>query len=201
VCQPPDLDLGVVRAKEQLAVDVVCDAVSRGNQVWLYNVMTGVRDVQPRLESLLLKAGIDVRVLRSNKVSTGERESWIRKNCEADCMIMHPRLVATGLDAFDAIDNKFNYNCLFFYSTGYVLNTVRQASGRARRIGQTKPCELHFAYYAETMQEQAAILMSQKTKAAESLEGVFTESGLASLAGSDDNAAMALVKTLMRKAS
>lgn len=199
VCVPPDLSAAVVREKEQVAVDVVTDAVSRGNQVWLYNVMTGKRDVQPRLESLIRKAGIDVRVLRSAEVPTAKREAWIRENCKAQCMIMHPKLVATGLDAFDSIDNQFNYNVLFFYSTGYVLDTVRQAACRSRRIGQWKPTELHFSYYAETMQEQAAELMARKTRAAESLEGVFTETGLASLAGGDEDASMALVRTLERK--
>lgn len=198
VCEPPDLDDRVVRAKERAAVDAVCDAVDRGNQCWLYTVMTQRHDVQPRLESLLKKRGLNVKILRSKEVPTTKREAWIHKNCDADCMIMHPQLVATGLDAFDSIDNKFNYNCLMFFSTGYVLDIVRQASGRAKRIGQTKPCELSFMYYTHSMQEQAAHLMAQKTKAAESLEGVFTESGLASLAGADDNAAMALVKALVR---
>lgn len=198
VCEPPDLNPEVVRAKELELVNVVVDAVNRGNQAWVYTVMTGKRDVQVRLQQLLAKEGLDCRILRSKQVPTDKREEWIEKNGAADCMIMHPQLVATGLDAFDAVGGRFNFNSLIFYSTGYVLDTVRQASGRARRIGQTKDCELHFMFYRGTMQEQAALLMSEKTKAAESIDGNFTDTGLASLAGNDDNTAMLLVKTLMQ---
>ncbi len=83
VYQPPDLDQDTIRHKEQALLDIVYDAVNRGNQVWVYNQMTVKRDVQERLEKIMLKAGIDCRVLRSHTVDADKREDWMRKNAKA----------------------------------------------------------------------------------------------------------------------
>ena len=52
-------------------------------------------------------------------------------------LVCHPRLVQTGLDL-----GEFPTNC--WYETGYSVSTVRQASRRSWRIGQTEPVQVVF---------------------------------------------------------
>ena len=60
----------------------------------------------------------------------------------------------------------------------YKVYTIRQASGRIRRIGQTKDCKIYFLYYAESFQEDIASLMATKIVASEAIEGNMDSSGL-----------------------
>ena len=205
VMDPPELSAAESQVKELALTKQVSSAIKRGNQCWVYNVMTGKRDVHSRLERVLSAAGHDVRVLWATKVPPSEREEWIRKQGKADVIIVHPQCVATGLDAFlpsaDGAGYDYNFNSLFFYNSGYVLDTVRQASGRARRIGQRKDCELHYLYYLNTMQENCARLMSAKVRAAQAVDGSFIDRGLAMLASEDDDIQMSLVKSLLAMAA
>jgi len=196
VMDSPELNPSVVRAKEEKLIEIVTDAVDRDRQAWVFCTMTQKRDVQTRLQSLLTKSGLDCRVLRSQNVPTDKREEWIEKNGKANVIISHPAVVQTGLDFF--LHGSYNFCSLVWYSMGYQLDVVRQASGRARRVGQTKTCELNYLYYRESMQERAALLMSDKTKAAQSIDGNFSAGGLAGLSGDDDNAAMVLVRNLLQ---
>ncbi len=114
-------------------------------------------------------------------------------------VMSNPRIVCTGLELFDAFDGKYNFNTLVFNQTGYWLDVVRQAAGRSWRIGQQKDCEIHYLFYENTMQEKAARLMAEKTKAAQAVDGKFTDSGLTSLTGGVEDAAMVLAKSLSQK--
>ena len=51
---------------------------------------------------------------------------------------------------------------LIWYQTGYSTHVLRQASARARRPTQTKPCKVFFLYYAGTIQETALALMGEQ---------------------------------------
>ena len=88
-------------------------------------------------------------------------------------MISHPRLLETGLDLFDK-NGRHNFSTICFYETGYNLFTLRQASRRSWRIGQTKPCRIVYLHYAETMQARALALMGKKLTAADGLRVLRT---------------------------
>jgi hypothetical protein len=85
---------------------------------------------------------------------------------------------------------------LIFYQTGYNLFTMRQASRRAWRIGQRNDCKVVYLYYRGTLQARAMALMGKKMEAAQALEGKFSAEGLASMAGEEGSAEMALAKSL-----
>ena len=95
-------------------------------------------------------------------------------------MVTNPSLVETGLDL-----NTFT--TLIFYSMGYKLFTLRQASRRSWRINQTAPkVEVYMFYYASTMQHKAMKLMASKLAVAGLIEGNFTEEGLAAMSDVKD---------------
>src|SRR5581483_6010088 len=113
-------------------------------------------------------------------------------------VISHPRLVETGLDLFDK-SGRHNFPTLCFYEAGYNLFTLRQASRRAWRIGQTEPCRVAYLYYAGTMQDRALALMGRKLTAAQALEGKFSGEGLVAMAGEDANVEVALARSLVSR--
>jgi hypothetical protein len=110
-------------------------------------------------------------------------------------VLSHPKLVETGLDLFDK-GGSYNFPTLIFYQTGYNLFTMRQANRRAWRIGQRKDCTVIYLYYGGTLQVRAMSLMGKKMEAAQALEGKFSADGLASMAGEEGSAEMALAKSL-----
>lgn len=196
VANPPKLDANKIRNKDQALLDLVKDIVSRGRQCWVYVQMTCKRDVQPRLQRMFQEAGLKCRILRSGSPATDKREEWIEDNADADVIISHPSLVQTGLDFFNA-SKTYNFCSLIFYQTGFQTDVVRQAGGRAWRIGQDKDCETHFMYYEGTMQSDVASLMASKISAAEAIDGKFSTSGLASMANDAENPAMVLARRLV----
>ena len=202
VATPPELDANVIRPKERRLVEICKDIVGRGRQAWVYAEMTGKHDVLNRLQKILRDAGLKVEVMRSKSVKPCDREEWIHKHGkDADVIISNPALVRTGLDLFDRNGNH-NFSSLVFYQTGYMLDTIRQAAGRAWRIGQTLDCEVYYLFYSGTMQESVMKLMAAKTQAAQAVEGKFSSAGLVAMAGGDgDSAAMMLAKMLVDKPS
>ncbi len=196
VVTPRSLTDSVVYPKERTLIDICQRQKADGIQTWVYVQMTGKRNVQPRLKTLLEAQGLKVGVLRSGDVDPKEREDWIaRHGREFDVMISHPQLVSTGLDLFSKAQGGHNYATLVFYETGYNLFTMRQAARRAWRIGQPRDCRVYYLYYKGTMQHRAMQLMSRKMAAAQALEGEFSEDGLAAMAG-ESNLQLALAKSL-----
>ena len=198
VAVPPNLGDKTVRPKEQALIDLVRSEKANGRKVWVYVQYTDSHDVQGRLERLLRDAGFRVGVLRSS-VPLGRRENWIAEHAwHLDVVVSHPRLVETGLDLFDKA-GRHNFPTICFYETGYNLFTLRQASRRAWRIGQTEPCRVLYLYYEGTMQERALALMGKKLTAAQALEGKFSGEGLVAMAGEDANIEIALARSLVNR--
>ncbi len=198
VALPPDLAQDIVRPKERALIDLVRSEKSNGRKVWVYVQYTDTHDVQGRLERLLQGAGLRVGVLRAS-VPLNRREEWIGRHAwQLDVVISHPRLVETGLDLFDK-GGRHNFPTLCFYEAGYNLFTLRQASRRAWRIGQTQPCRVVYLYYAGTMQDRALALMGRKLTAAQALEGKFSGEGLVAMAGEDANVEVALARSLVSR--
>jgi hypothetical protein len=67
---------------------------------------------------------------------------------------------------------------IIWYQTGYSTSTLRQASRRSWRIGQTKPVTVRFLCYENTAQVGCLRLMGRKLLVSMAVEGKFSESGL-----------------------
>ena len=67
---------------------------------------------------------------------------------------------------------------IIWYETGYSTFTLRQASRRSWRIGQTKPVSVRFLCYENTAQVGCLRLMGRKLLVSMALEGKFSDSGL-----------------------
>ena len=93
-----------------------------------------------------------------------------------------------------------NFNAIVKYQTGYNLFTMRQASRRAWRIGQSKDCRVYYLHYAETMQHRAMQLMARKMAAAMALDGELSAEGLTAMAD-DESAAMALARSISKRST
>lgn len=194
VYKPRDIELDL--PKETRLVDTIREQNAAGNQVWVYSTRHATSD---RLVALLRKAGLNVGHLKQS-IEPRHREAWIRQHAPGlDCMVSHPQLVETGLELFGQSDDgmfpkAYNFPVLLWYSTGYALNVLRQASARSWRIGQTKACTTTYLYYENTAQANAIELMAKKLQAAKFLEGNLEGGGL--LDETDTDIALAVVKQL-----
>ena len=133
-------------------------------------------DSQQKLLKLLTGEGYRTEILPPT-VSPGKREAWVEKRVRSglQVLITNPKCVETGLDLND-------FTTLIFYSMGYNLFTLRQASRRSWRINQTAPrVEVYLLYYKDTMQAKAMKLMASKLAVAGIIEGGFSEEGLAAM--------------------
>ncbi|MHB8927809.1 MAG: helicase-related protein [Bacillota bacterium] len=193
VAVPEELSSDRIYPKEERLLRIVKEQRARGRRVMVYATFTGARDMTKRLSDLLSKAGCRVAVLHQN-VAPVDREEWLADQVRrgVDVVVCNPKLVETGLDLID-------FPTIVFYQTGYSLFTLRQASRRSWRPGQTKPVEVRFLAYDDTLQETALRLMGSKLEAALTIEGKFSEEGLRALAAGDNitsELAKALVKGL-----
>jgi hypothetical protein len=179
ITTPPNLAEDVIRPKERELIELVRSENAKKRKVWVYVQFTDRHDVQGRLEGILREAGLNVEVLRPS-VALARREEWIAEHA--------PRL-----------DVGYNFPTVCFYETGYNLFTLRQASRRSWRIGQTEPCRIVYLHYQDTMQGRAMALMGKKLTAAQALEGVFSSEGLVAMAGEDANVEIALARSLVER--
>ncbi len=176
----PDLDEKLVYAKERRLVEEVKAELAQGRRCQVFAVYTQKRDVTQRLKNMLSREGIHVEVL-TTAVPPEAREAWYERQLKAGMQvcISHPRLVATGLDLL-------SQPTILFYESGYSTFTLRQASRRSWRIGQTRPVKVKFMAYACTMQESCLRLMGKKLLVSLAMEGKFANHGLQSLDEDDD---------------
>ena len=120
--------------------------------------------------------------IMTDKIKTTDREEWVQKKLAAgmQVLIVNPSLMETGLDL-----NAFT--TLVFYSMGYKLFTLRQASRRSWRINQKAPAvKVYMLYYEDTMQQKCLKLMASKLAVAGLIEGNFSEEGLAAMSDVQD---------------
>ena len=178
-----------VYPKEHALLEFVLEQRAANRKVLVYVQGTERRDITGRLKGLLELHGLRAMVLKADTVGTREREAFVlSKQDEVDVLICHPRLVQTGLDLYA-------FPSIVFYQTEYSTYTLRQASRRSFRIGQTEPVEVvHFAY-RETAQLPALKLIAAKAQKSLALEGELVETGLTNLA--DDDVLLALARSLL----
>ncbi len=181
IVTPADLaDFDTSFAKEEKTLAIVKDKVAKGGRVIIYTSWTRT-DSQEKLLKLLREEGIRTDVLLP-KITPEKREEWVEKRVSSglQVLITNPKCVETGLDL-----NAFT--TLIFYSMGYNLFTLRQASRRSWRINQTAPrVEVYLLYYAGTMQAKAMKLMASKLAVAGIIEGSFSDEGLAAMSDVKD---------------
>ncbi len=166
--------------KEKKVLELVKRKVENGERVLIYTSWVRT-DSQQKLLKLLTENGYRTEIM-TDKIVPGKREEWVEKRVNAglQVLITNPSLVETGLDL-----NAFT--TLIFYSMGYKLFTLRQASRRSWRINQTAPrVEVYMLYYRDTMQHKAMKLMASKLAVAGIIEGSFTEEGLAAMSDVQD---------------
>lgn len=179
--EPEDVgDFNTIGPKERAVVDLVRDKAEKGEYVLIYTSWTRT-DSQEKLYRLLTEAGYRTEIM-GEKIRPAAREEWVQNRLSAgmQVLITNPSLVKTGLDL-----NAFT--TLIFYSMGYELFTLRQASRRSWRINQTAPkVEVYMLYYRDTMQHKAMKLMASKLAVAGIIEGNFTEEGLAAMSDVQD---------------
>ena len=173
-------DFERILPKETKTLEIVRRKIAAGERVLIYTSWTRT-DSQRKLLTLLRAEGYRTDILTPS-VATDKREDWVEKRVKAglQVLITNPRCVETGLDL-----NAFT--TLIFYSMGYDLFTLRQASRRSWRINQTAlRVEVYMLYYAETMQAKAIKLMASKLAVAGIIEGTFSEEGLAAMSDVKD---------------
>ena len=166
--------------KEEKVLELVRQKTANGERVLIYTSWTRT-DSQEKLRKLLRENGYRTEIL-TPQVATEKREEWVDKRVKngLQVLITNPRCVETGLDL-----NAFT--TIIFYSMGYNLFTLRQASRRSWRINQTEPkVEVYMLYYADTLQAKAMKLMASKLAVAGIIEGTFSEEGLAAMSDVKD---------------
>ncbi len=192
IVQLPPLDAERVYPKEQQLFDLVAQERLAGRRVLVYATHTGTRDITGRLESLLTRHGFKTAVMKADRVEPKQREAWVAKRVAegVDVLICHPRLVQTGLDLIA-------FPTICWYETDYSVYTMRQASRRSWRIGQTRPVKVVFMAYRNTLQADALKLVAQKLQSSLAVEGELPEDGLAAYGDSGDDLMMALARKLV----
>ena len=97
----------------------------------------------------------------------------------------------TGLDLVDVPHH------LVWYETDYSVYTMRQASRRSWRIGQTEPVQVVFMAYRNTLQADALQLVAKKLQSSLAVEGELPEDGLAAYGDDGDDLMLALARKIV----
>ena len=81
--------------------------------------------------------------------------------------------------------------------TDYSVYTMRQASRRSWRIGQTEPAQVAFMAYRSTLQANALKLVAQQLQSPLAVEGELPEDGLAAYGDDGDDLMLALARKIV----
>ena len=190
--QMPPLSEDKLYPKEQSLVDLVAAERLAGRKVLVYATHTGTRDITERMEQFLTRHGFKVAVLKADTVAPDRREAWVEERVKpgVDVVICNPRLVQTGLDLVD-------FPTIAWFETDYSVYTMRQASRRSWRIGQTRPVKVVFLAYRNTLQADALKLVAKKLQSSLAVEGELPEDGLAAFGDDGDDLMLALARQIV----
>ena len=178
--------------KEKTLVDLVAAERMEGRRVLVYATHTGTRDITERMEEILTRHGFKVAVMKADAVAPDRREAWVADRVKegVDVLVCHPRLVQTGLDLVD-------FPTIVWFETDYSVYTMRQASRRSWRIGQTKPVKVVFLAYRNSLQADALKLVAKKLQSSLAVEGELPEDGLAAYGDEGDDLMLALARRIV----
>jgi len=192
IAETRDLPPARLYSKECRLIQEIKTELAEGRRCQVFVVYTHKHDVTARLQGILNDEGIRSAVLRAS-VDTSKREAWYARQVKSgvQVVICHPKLVETGLDLLD-------FPTIVFYESGYSLHTLRQASRRSWRIGQSRPVRVKFLCYEGTMQTACLRLMGKKLLVALTMEGKFAGEGLQNI-DEDDDMLSAMARELVER--
>ena len=192
IVQVPPLSEGKLYPKEKALLDLVAAERMAGRRVLVYVTHTGTRDVTERMDDFLTRHGFRVAVMKADAVAPDRREAWVADRVKqgVEVLICHPRLVQTGLDLVD-------FPTICWGETDYSVYTMRQASRRSWRIGQTRPVKVVFMSYRNSLQADALKLVARKLQSSLAVEGELPEDGLAAYGDDGDDIMMALARKIV----
>ena len=192
IVQVPPLSEEKLYPKEKALIDLVAAERMEGRRVLVYVTHTGTRDITGRMDDILTRHGFRVAVMKADAVAPNRREAWVADRVQEgiDVLICHPRLVQTGLDLID-------FPTIVWAETDYSVYTMRQASRRSWRIGQTRPVKVVFMSYRNTLQADALKLVAKKMQSSLAVEGELPEDGLAAYGDDGDDMMMALARRIV----
>ena len=192
LAQVPPLSEDRLYPKEKALLDMVAAERMAGRRVLVYVTHTGTRDITGRMDDILTRHGFRVAVMKADAVAPDRREAWVADRVAEgiDVLICHPRLVQTGLDLIE-------FPTLVWFETDYSVYTMRQASRRSWRIGQTQPVRVVFMSYRGTLQADALKLVAKKLQSSLAVEGELPEDGLAAYGDDGDDLMMALARKIV----
>ena len=190
--QMPPLSEEKLYPKEKALLDLVAAERMEGRRVLVYATHTRTRDITERMSDILTRHGFREAVMKADAVAPDRREAWVENKVKEgiDVLICHPRLVQTGLDLID-------FPTIVWAETDYSVYTMRQASRRSWRIGQTRPVKVVFMAYRGTLQADALKLVAQKLQSSLAVEGELPEDGLAAYGDDGDDIMLALARKIV----
>lgn len=181
----PGCGKNYVSVKEEKLVEIVQDNLADRRGCVVYCHYTSYYAVHHRVRDVLKKHGINsVAVLESN-VSPDDRVTWLAEQARkgTKVIICNMSLVETGLDLL-------HWPTIIFNQLSYDINTVRQASRRAWRVGQTRECRIYYlvaegtqqmAQFQTCLEKRAHALMTEGRLDKSEMKG-FVKSSRMSLA-------------------
>ena len=177
--------------KEVMLKDLVAREKAAGRRVLVYVTHTETRDITGRVRDVLRGVGIKASILKSGNPKSEAREEWVAEEVRngADALICNPKLVQTGLDLID-------FPTIVWYETEYSVYTMRQASRRSWRIGQTNPVAVYYMTYQGCLQSDALALVAAKMQSSLAVEGELPEEGLSAYGDSSDNLMITLARQI-----
>ncbi len=108
-------------------------------------------------------------------------------------MVLRRALGHRGQPGLDVVE----FPTICWYETDYSVYTMRQASRRSWRIGQTEPVQVVFMAYRNTLQADALTLVAKKLQSSLAVEGELPEDGLAAYGDDGDDLMLALARQIV----
>jgi hypothetical protein len=164
----PPIPFDGLLPKEEALLTLVNFYRKRGERILLFVEGTGVWDVQGRLYELLWDDGHNPFVLTADIPPAKRYE--VTRNHPADVLITNPRLVETGLDLVE-------YTVAIFFQPPRSPFTLRQATRRIYRLGQTKEVKVHYLAY-EGVQAGILAWVGEKVRQSLLFEGALESPAL-----------------------
>ena len=96
----------------------------------------------------------------------------------------------TGLDLVD-------FPTIVWFETDYSVYTMRQASRRSWRIGQSRPVKVVLLAYRNSLQAEALKLVARELQSSLAVEGELPEDGLAAFGDDGDDLMLALARKIV----
>lgn len=176
-------DPSYYNAKERELVKTVKENLAEDRGCIIYTYYTDRYKINQRIKKVFKDHGIESEILANT--SPDKRFEWLQNAEErgVKVIITNLRLVEVGLDLI-------TWPTLIFYQGSYDINSVRQASRRSWRIGQTRECRVYYMIADGTQQVSQFQSCMLKRAHAMIAEGRLDRSELASY-GRDTTSALA----------